>query len=343
MHSYKFIRPLESVERTLYVDAFYKRLADWRALKQELTNKQHDRALLDLWERERNRAFAIGTGEVEGLYRLKRGITEQLISEGLEAVESSHTYENVRGDTIKGLLRDQFETIEMVSGMVKDEIPLTHHTVRGLHEHVTRHQETAVGIDIRVSGTQIPLSKGVYKTQPNHPTRVDDEIHEYCPPESTHAEMTRLLDWHQEHSEQGVGVLERAAWLHYRFVQIHPFQDGNGRTARLLMAYVLIKDGAFPPLIQLGNRDDYIISLEDSDDAGSLQPFVDFVAEECSASLRSASGIARAIIRGRNHYRHPNRGVTIDGVYHGPDSEEALTLDCPIVTDSPENDSPRQT
>ena len=333
MPTYRFIRRFEPIKHSLEIELFYTYLDRWRDLKQELTDKKTDRALLDLWLQEHSRAFSIGTGEVEGLYRLKKGVTAQLISEGLEGVESSHTFENLNDETIKGLLKDQQDTIDLIFDMVKDELPLSHQVIRGLHEQVTRHQLTANGIDIYGRRTQIPLRKGAYKINPNNPTRPDGQIHEYCPPESTHAEITNLLDWYREYEQQDIGVLERAAWLHLRYVQIHPFQDGNGRTARLLMAYSLIKGGAFPPLITMGNRDDYIDSLENAYEEESLQPFANFVATESALSLRSASATARNILRGRTDYRHQNRGVTIDGVYHPPDSEEALSLDCPVITE----------
>lgn len=334
MSEYEYIKPLSDLNESSSVRFFYENLQVWLEVKKELTDRNKDRSMLDLWVRERNREFAIGTGEIEGLYRLKRGITEQLITEGLDLVEASHTFENIQDETIRGLLRDQNDTLELIFTLVKDDVPLTHHEIRNLHQQVTRHQETANGRDIYGRPTQIPLLKGAYKRMPNNPSVGDGEVHHYCPPESTHVEMTKLLDWHREYEkDKKIGAVEHAAWLHYRFVQIHPFQDGNGRMARLIMSYVLAKHGAFPPIITIGNRDQYIDSLEESD-GGNLQPFLDFVAAESASSIRGAVSIAKRILRGSRHYHHQNRGVTIDGVYYPPDSERVLLLDCPVIDEN---------
>ena len=71
-----------------------------------------------------------------------------------------------------------------------------------------------------------------------------------------------------------------AAWLHHRFIQIHPFQDGNGRVARSLASLVFIRAGGFPMTIRdAGNeREKYIDSLEAAD-KGNLQPFISICAE----------------------------------------------------------------
>lgn len=52
----------------------------WRTKLREITDKKKDRTILDIWPRECRRAFAIETGQIEGLYTLKRGVTEQLIT-----------------------------------------------------------------------------------------------------------------------------------------------------------------------------------------------------------------------------------------------------------------------
>ena len=68
-----------------------------------------------------------------------------------------------------------------------------------------------------------------------------------------------------------------AAWLHHRYISIHPFQDGNGRTARLLMAYVYIQRGEFPPVVHTFYKPNYIAVLEAADN-GNLQPFAQYLS-----------------------------------------------------------------
>jgi prophage maintenance system killer protein len=60
-----------------------------------------------------------------------------------------------------------------------------------------------------------------------------------------------------------------AAWLHHRFTQIHPFQDGNGRVARCLATLVLLRAGRFPLVVTRDQWGDYIAALEVAD-AGDL-------------------------------------------------------------------------
>ncbi len=73
--------------------------------------------------------------------------------------------------------------------------------------------------------------------------------------------------------------VELAAWLHNRAVQIHPFTDGNGRTARLLMNLVLMR-ARFPPVvIEVRNKEQYYRMIEEADH-GRRGPFARFLASE---------------------------------------------------------------
>jgi Fic family protein len=56
--------------------------------------------------------------------------------------------------------------------------------------------------------------------------------------------------------------LEEVARIHFEFVKIHPFVDGNGRIARLLMNIGLISKGCFPIIIPVVLRNKYIHSLK---------------------------------------------------------------------------------
>ncbi|MFX9740650.1 Fic family protein, partial [Acinetobacter baumannii] len=56
-----------------------------------------------------------------------------------------------------------------------------------------------------------------------------------------------------------------SAWLHHRFTQIHPYQDGNGRLVRAITTLLLLKAGLLPLVIDRDLRVEYISSLEAAD------------------------------------------------------------------------------
>lgn len=79
--------------------------------------------------------------------------------------------------------------------------------------------------------------------------------------------------------------IELAAWTHAEFVRIHPFVDGNGRTARLLMNYQLIKNGWLPISIEANNRAEYYEALEQYSVNGNLAPFSEMIMKLEKAEL----------------------------------------------------------
>ena len=83
-----------------------------------------------------------------------------------------------------------------------------------------------------------------------------------------------------------------AATFHYRFVAIHPFDDGNGRMARLLTNLILMQHGFVPVVIPLEARGDYLLALEKAD-AGDLADFVELMGRELIRSLALTLAAAR--------------------------------------------------
>ncbi len=79
--------------------------------------------------------------------------------------------------------------------------------------------------------------------------------------------------------------IELAAWTHAEFVRIHPFQDGNGRSSRLIMNYQLMSYGFLPVSIAKENRLDYYNALDKYAAQGILDDFTNMIAELEEAQL----------------------------------------------------------
>ena len=124
---------------------------------------------------------------------------------------------------------------------VKRERELSTSYIKELHAALLRSQDITEGVDAQGKSVDIPLIKGDWKRRDNHPMR-DGTVYKYCPPEQVASEMDRLVAIHAQQVLNAVAGEVRAAWLHHRFTQIHPFQDGNGRVARALASLVLVQD-----------------------------------------------------------------------------------------------------
>lgn len=90
-------------------------------------------------------------------------------------------------------------------------------------------------------------------------------------------------------SDREIHPVLRAAELHYDFVAIHPFVDGNGRTARLLMNFLLMRLGYPITIIDVADRAEYLMVLEHAN-KGDFIPFTSFVSKSVERSIRRLIG-----------------------------------------------------
>lgn len=95
--------------------------------------------------------------------------------------------------------------------------------------------------------------------------------------------MEEFIGWLA--SKSSLHPVELAAEAHYRLVTIHPFIDGNGRTARLLMNLILISHGYPPAIISKRDRLAYISSLEKAQLGGSLDDYLKIISKAVARSL----------------------------------------------------------
>lgn len=221
------------------------------------------------------REWSIETGQIEGVYNLDRGITQTLIQKGINADLIPAQPGQKPPELIAAIIQDHADVLEGLFQFVRGERPLSKSYIHELHAALLRHQDTGLNMDQFGNLFEAKLTKGRYKDRPNNPKRPDGSVHQYCPPEQVEPEMERLLAMHEEHEKLGVPVEVEAAWLHHRFTQIHPYQDGNGRVARALASLLFIKAGWFPVVVTRDDQPRYLDSLEVADE-GELRSLVDF-------------------------------------------------------------------
>ncbi len=241
-----------------------------------------------------SREWAIETGILENLYDIDRGVTQTLIEHGFRAEFLSQGSTNKPRDFVIQLLKDQAEALDGIFDFVSKKRPLSTSYVKELHAALVRSQTHTDAVDSLGRAVQVPLVRGAWKTHPNFPTR-DGIVYAYCPPEQVASEMDRLVAMHLEHSRVGVAVEVEAAWLHHRFTQIHPFQDGNGRVARGLTSLILIQAGLFPLVVTRDDKVEYLNALETAD-CSNIGPLVRLIARLQRTQFRKATAISENIL-----------------------------------------------
>jgi Fic family protein len=259
----------------------------WNERKSEM----HESGAYHEFLKRLQREWAIETGIIERLYTWDRGVTQALIEHGIEAAVIAHQGGVTRGEAehIKDIIDDQLSIVEGLFGYVKGEQPFSEHFIRTLQAKFTAHQETTDAVTPDGKIIKVKLLSGAYKVLPNNPKR-NGTIQEYCPPELVKEEMERLIAWYCEADTQAVTPEVLSAWLHHRFTQIHPFQDGNGRVARALASLVFLRAGLFPLVVRDADRTEYIDALEKAD-AGDLQPLVTLFSRRQRDAVLMALGL----------------------------------------------------
>lgn len=190
---------------------------------------------------------------------LTRRETAVVVEKGL-TVSGKSLVEHLEATNHAAALRGIMElvggkTCDLSEGTVLD----IHNTIlRGMDDGNAGHYRS---VPVRISGSELIL--------PN-PRKVPDLMARFI------ADMTTRGDLHP---------VELAAEAHYQLVTIHPFVDGNGRTARLLMNLILMQHGFPPALIRKRDRLRYIGSLEKAQLGGSKDDYYKIITGAVDRSL----------------------------------------------------------
>jgi Fic family protein len=179
------------------------------------------------------------------------------------------------GITIKGKslnehleAKNHHEALEFIYDLVEHNHP---HTIS---EHLIRELQNIVigSIDKSIAGTYRTVEVAITASS-HHPPRAIE----------VPGKMSDFIHWYLEQQNK-LHPVELATLSHHKLVNIHPFSDGNGRTARLLMNIILMQSGYPLVVILKHDRKKYYETLAKAD-RGDNQPFVDFISRAVERSL----------------------------------------------------------
>ena len=180
------------------------------------------------------------------------------------------------GLTVSGkTMREHLEAINhqrairLVEDLATEAQPITEHTLRSLHALILRTiDDDEAGryrrVQVRITGS------------------------DFVPPDAIAVPglMADMVAWLNSDEATKLHPVERAALAHFRLVDVHPFVDGNGRTARLLMNLFLMRAGYPPAIVRVTERPAYYKTL-DAAHQGNTEPFVHLIAQAADRSLET--------------------------------------------------------
>lgn len=140
---------------------------------------------------------------------------------------------------------DLKNTREVLFWLIKEKKPITHKLIVEIHKRLLKDVDERIGYrtrDIKVFKSHFDASPGIY-------VKTDMEL---------------LLKWYTKNKPK-LHPFVLACIFHHKFEKIHPFYDGNGRTGRMLMNYILMRNKYPPSVIYKKNRSDYLDALGNAD------------------------------------------------------------------------------
>ena len=189
--------------------------------------------------------------------------------------------------------------LNMVEQEAQTDEPLTETFIRQVHKVMLREDYKVYRQLPGGETTSYTVHAGRYKTRPNSVITPTGERFEYASPDETPALMTDLVSWYNKAAEDGsMSPIQLAALFHYRYIRIHPFEDGNGRIARLMVNFILRRHKWPMMVIRSINKKAYLSALALADASvgpipaegahasfKSIAPFVNYMEKALSADI----------------------------------------------------------
>lgn len=192
-----------------------------------------------------------------------------------------------KGKTLKDHLdiKGHNEAIQLLLSIVKDERGFSEADIRTLHKMILVEPYETNAVTAEGLPTKKQILLGEYKKMPNSVKTRTGEMHYYASPEETPIKMADLMTWYNEaKGNSAVHPLVLAAVFHHEFVAIHPFDDGNGRMARILMNLILLQKNFPVIVVKKDDRNGYYGVLSQADN-GLYLPLVQYMSDLLKHSL----------------------------------------------------------
>jgi Fic family protein len=184
------------------------------------------------------------------------------------------------------------DAIAEIKNHIKEQRPFTEHFIRELHQILLKEEYYNQAITLDGKSTTKLVSLGAYKLMPND-VMTKDGLFRFALPEEVGYLMQELVKWYnKEIAKNKKHPILIATEFHYKFIRIHPFDDGNGRMARLITNYILMYFNYPPIIIESKDKENYINALRKAD-KGVLIELKKFFAEKLLVSLNRYLDVAK--------------------------------------------------
>ena len=273
------------------IESLFKEWKSLQPVKEEYQQRLDQKFMLE---------FNYNSNHIEG-NTLTYGQTEMLLLFGKSIEEANmKDLEEMKASNV-GL-----KTV--MEAALDKERPLTENFIRTLHKTLLREDYTVYRPLSDGTSTSYVVHSGQYKTRPNSVKTITGEHFEYASPEETPALMADLLQWYNQAEAEGkMTPIELATLFHYRYIRIHPFEDGNGRISRLIVNYILYRHGYPMIVVKSADKSNYLTALNKCDVAtgpvpsdgahaelSQITPFVEYLSKclerALTISIKGAKG-----------------------------------------------------
>lgn len=247
------------------------------ALKAEIDSyKPIDKSIEDKIFQKLKLDWNYNSNAIEG-NKLNYGETVAFLMHGITA----------KGKTLKDHLdiKGHNEAIGFLLSLVKEDRAISEADIRALHKMILIEEYEVDAVTEDGQPTKKKIKLGTYKTSTNSVKTRTGEMHYYASVEETPALMADLMNWYNKNKlNTAIHPIVLASLFHFKFVAIHPFDDGNGRLARILMNLILLRNDY--PVVVVKNEDkaNYYGVLAQAD-SNQFIPLVEYMSDLLQHSL----------------------------------------------------------